>query len=220
MTSIAPSSRGRFITIEGPDGSGKTTIAARLHQRLQAAGIDALLTREPGGTPLGDRIRHILLDVGEDHDHLDAATEALLFSAARARHVREVIHPALEVGRTVVCARYADSTIAYQGHGGGLPLDELRVVGRLATAGLVPDLTILLDIPVDVGLDRKSAEITRFELGYDAAYHARVRAGFLSMAAAEPARWVTVDAQAPEHEVLAAAVAACGRFPEIAGAIG
>jgi len=208
--------RGRFITIEGPDGSGKTTLARLLHARLRGADIEAVLTREPGGTPLGERIRGIVLDATAERHQLDAVTDALLFSAARARHVEEVIEPALARADVVVCARFADSTLAYQGYGGGVPLDTLRDIQRLATGGLVPDLTILLDLPVADGLSRKAAEITRFEDSFDEAFHERVRAGFLEMAAAEPNRWVVVDARTGEAEVLEAVVRACARFPELA----
>jgi dTMP kinase len=212
--------RGRFITVEGPDGSGKTTLAGRLVEHLRAAGIETLLTREPGGTALGERIRSILLEVGDDRHELDAATDALLFSAARARHVEEVILPALDRGEVVVSARYADSTLAYQGYGAGLPLATLRAIQHMATGGLVPDLTILLDLPVSEGLARKAAEITRFEESFDQAYHERVRAGFLEMAAAEPSRWVILDARSGEDEVLAAAVGACERLAELAPRLG
>jgi dTMP kinase len=208
---------GRFVTIEGPDGSGKTTLAGRLVAHLTGMGIPTVLTREPGGTVLGERIRVIVLEVGEDRHQLDAATDALLFSAARARHVEEVILPALGRGEAVVSARYADSTLAYQGYGAGLPLETLRAIQDMATGGLVPDLTILLDLPVSEGLARKAAEITRFEESFDEAYHERVRAGFLEMAAAERERWVVVDARAGEEEVLAAAVRACARLPALAG---
>ncbi len=212
--------RARFITIEGPDGSGKTTIARLLTERLRKAGIATVLTREPGGTALGERIRTIVLEVGVDRQILDAPTDALLFSAARARHVEEVILPALHKGEVVISARYSDSTLAYQGYGAGLALDTLRAIQEMATGGLAPDLTILLDLPVAEGLSRKRDEITRFEESFDVAYHERVRAGFLEMAVAEPARWVVVDATAGESEVLGAALEACRRFPEIAVALG
>jgi dTMP kinase len=207
---------GRFITIEGPDGSGKTTLAGRLAEHLRGAGIATLLTREPGGTAIGERIRSILLEAGAERHELDPATDALLFSAARSRHVVEIIRPALERGEIVISARFSDSTLAYQGYGGGLPLDMLRTIQRIATHGLRPDLTILLDLPVADGLSRKAAEITRFELTFDLDFHQRVRRGFLEMAAAEPERWAIVDALAGEHDVLDAALGACTRLPEIA----
>jgi dTMP kinase len=176
-----------FITIEGPDGSGKTSQAGRLAAALRARGHDVVLTREPGGTPLGERIRALLLTRGEAP--IAPRADALLFNAARAQHVFEVIDPAVAAGKVVVCARYADSTLAYQGYGEGVPLDDLRTLIRLATGGRTPDRTILLDLPVEAGL----------------------RAGFLEMAAAQADRWVVIDADRPEDEtfedVLRAALA-------------
>lgn len=192
--------RGRFITIEGPEGAGKTTQAARAEAALRARGIAVRRTREPGGTALGERIRELLLaDTGAAHDPL---ADALLFNAARRQLVEEVIEPALAAGTTILCARFADSTRAYQGHGGGLDLGQLAELEEIATGGLVPDLTILLDLPVEVGLGRKSPDDqTRFETAYDVAFHRRVRTGFLAMAVAEPGRFVVVDATAPEDAV-------------------
>lgn len=205
--------RGRFITIEGPDGSGKTSQAARLRDALVAVGHVVHLSREPGGTAAGERIRELLLHADPAAVPLGARTDVLLFNAARAQHVDEAIRPALARGEVAIVARYADSTLAYQGYGSEQPLDALRSVGRFATDGLVPDLTILLDVPVEVGLARKGDdERLRFEAAFDVAFHARVRAGFLEMAAAEPARWVVVDASADESSVAAAVFAAVGRL--------
>jgi dTMP kinase len=192
--------RGRFITIEGPEGAGKTTQAARLEEALAARGIPVRRTREPGGTELGERIRDLLLaNSGTAHDPL---ADALLFNAARRQLVEEVIEPALAAGTTVVCARFADSTRAYQGWGGGLDLAQLAELEEIATSGLVPDLTILLDLPVEIGLARKAPDDqTRFETAYDVAFHRRVRNGFLAMAVAEPGRFVVVDATAAEDAV-------------------
>jgi len=201
--------RGWFITVEGPDGSGKTHVAAAVRDALAARGIPARLTREPGGTAVGDRVRAILLEHAPGEPPIAPRADALLFAAARAQHVDEVIEPALARGEIVLCARYADSTLAYQGYGLGLPLDELRALQRFATGGRWPDLTVLLDIPVEVGLARKQDdEQTRFEAAFDVAYHRRVREGFLALAAAEPDRFVIVDATAPIDAVVAATLEA------------
>jgi dTMP kinase len=194
--------RGWFVTFEGPEGSGKTVQAARLRDAALAAGIATTLSREPGGTPLGDRIRHILMDAGQDSVALGPRADALLFNAARAQHVDDVLRPALARGELVICARYADSTLAYQGYGSGLPIPALAELQALATDGLRPDLTILLDVPVEIGLGRKgSDEQQRFEAGFDVAYHQRVREGFRRLAAAEPDRFVSLDATASEADV-------------------
>ena len=191
---------GRFLTLEGPDGSGKTSHARRLAEALRERGHDVVLAREPGGTQLGERLREILNS--PSGPPIEPLAEALLFSSARAEHVAEVIRPALEAGRIVVCARYADSTLAYQGYGSGRPVEVLRQLQDIATGGLWPDRTILLDIPADVGLGRKGPdEHTRFELGFDLDYHRRVRAGFLELAAAEPRRWVVVNADRDSDDV-------------------
>jgi dTMP kinase len=192
--------RGWFITIEGPEGSGKTTQARRLTAHLESEGLPVLGTREPGGTALGERVRELLLeDADRPHDPL---ADALLFNAARRQLVEEVIRPALSAGTSVVCARFADSTLAYQGHGSGLPLEDLRALQEVATSGLTPDLTILLDVPPEVGLRRKSPDDrTRFEVAFDIDYHRRVRAGFLELAARDPDRFAVIDASAEMGEV-------------------
>jgi dTMP kinase len=165
------------------------------------------LTREPGGTTLGERLREVLLARTGSAAPTDPLTDALIFNAARRQLVREVIRPALDAGTTVVCARFADSTLAYQGYGAGVPLDQLRVLADAATDGLVPDLTILLDVPVEVGLARKApGDVTRFEAEYDLDFHRRVRDGFLAIAAAEPDRIVVIDASARFDQVTAAIV--------------
>ena len=200
---------GRFITLEGPDGSGKTLVANRLADELRARGRTVVLTREPGGTAVGDRVRSIVLDHHPDDPALDHRADALLFAAGRAQHVAEVIEPALARGEVVVSARYADSSMAYQGYGLGLPLDELRRIQDFATGGRWPDLTLLLDLPVEVGLARKQDdEQTRFEAGFDLAYHRRVRAGFLAMAAGEPERYRIIDATLPVEAVIGACLTA------------
>jgi dTMP kinase len=196
---------GRFITLEGPEGAGKTLQARRLVMALEARGHRARLTREPGGTDLGEQIRSIVLARKTDGGRgLDARTDALLFNAARAQLVSEVIKPALAAGEIVVCARFADSTLAYQGYGAGVPLDELRVLAEIATQGLVPNLTVLLDLDPSMGLGRKAdADRMRFENDYDAAFHARVRAGFLELAKGEPSRFCVIDASREVDAVFA-----------------
>lgn len=189
---------GYFITFEGPEGSGKSTQLRLLAEWLRGQGLDVLTTREPGGTRIGDRVRAILLD--PQHTEMLPATEILLFSAARAQVVGERILPHLRKGGIVLCDRYADSTIAYQGYGLGLDLGVLRTITEFATGGLVPNLTILLDVPVEIGLQRKARglgeEWDRLERR-ERAFHERVRAGYHEMAAREPARWLVLDATAP-----------------------
>lgn len=205
--------RGTFITLEGPEGAGKTVLAKRLADELQRRGHVVRVVREPGGTRLGERLRGILLDQHAQADPpLDPRTDALLFNASRAQLVAEVIRPALERGEVVIDARHADSTLAYQGYGSGLPLDELRGVAAIATGGLVPDLTILLDVPPEIGIGRKTgASRNRFESSFDIAFHERVRAGFLELAGQEPARFRVIDSSrridAVAPDVIAAVLA-------------
>lgn len=195
---------GLFITFEGPEGSGKTLQAERLVDELEADGNRARLTREPGGTPLGEQIRSIVLAAVEGRAAIDPMADALLFNAARAQLVAEVIRPALAAGEIVVCARFADSTLAYQGYGAGAPLMQLKAVEEAATGGLVPDLTILLDVPPEVGLARKvEASRNRFEAAFDLEFHRRVREGFLELARQEPDRWRVIDATRDGEAVFA-----------------
>jgi dTMP kinase len=205
---IAPGARrGVFITLEGPDGSGKSSLMPRLADHLRTRGCDVVTTREPGSTPLGEQIRRLVLDTEPRIDRSGRA-DALLFAASRAEHVAEVIEPALSRGAVVLCDRFADSSLAYQGAGSGVPIAELWAVQQFATGGLIPDLTILLDIPVELGLRRKTAEVTRFEALQDVAYHQRVRDAFLRFAAAEPRRYAIVDASRDERAVLRDAIRA------------
>jgi dTMP kinase len=180
-----------FVTLEGPEGSGKTVVARRLAEELSRRGHRVVLTREPGGTRLGERVRELLL--GRADLGIDPRSDALLFNAARAQLVAEVIRPALDGGQVVVCARFADSTLAYQGYGAGLPILDLRAIATVATGGLEPDMTILLDVDPETGIRRKAPGArNRFE-SIDLAFHRRVRAGFLELAAEEPDRWRLVD---------------------------
>lgn len=179
------------MTLEGPEGSGKTVVARRLAEELTRRGRRIVLTREPGGTRLGERVREILLGRGDLA--IDPRADALLFNAARAQLVAEVIRPALARGDAVVCARFADSTLAYQGYGAGMSIDELRDLGRVATGGLEPDLTILLDVDPETGIRRKAPGArNRFE-SIDLDFHRRVREGFLALSREAPDRWRVVD---------------------------
>lgn len=190
---------GIFITFEGGEGAGKSTQLSRLTARLAASGVPYLITKEPGGTPAGDEIRALLL---QPEIHIEPLAEFLLYSASRAQLVRAVLHPALARGEAVVCDRYADSTLAYQGYGRGLPLDFLREVTAQATGDLTPALTILLDIDPRMGLTRAASRGTpdRLERA-DMAFHERLRAGFLELAAAEPGRWLVLDAARSPDEL-------------------
>jgi dTMP kinase len=188
---------GRFVTLEGPDGAGKSVVTRAIATALEPAGLAVTVVREPGGTPLGEAIRTILMDSGLQHS---GPADAMLFNAARAQLVAEVIRPALDRGELVICDRYADSTLAYQGYGSRVDRDALWTIAAVSTGGLVPDRTILFDVPVEVGLERRRRgpgdQQTRFEdeERHDRAFHERVRAGYLEMAAADPGRWRVVDA--------------------------
>ncbi len=193
-----------FITLEGPDGSGKTTQIGLLREALVAAGYHPLLTREPGGTAIGDQIRAILHNVS--NTEMVPTAEILLYSASRAQLVAELVRPALAAGRIVLCDRFADSTMAYQGYGRGLDIKVLRTITAFATAGLKPDLTLLLDVPAAVGLSRRKvggAEWNRMDQ-QALEFHRWTREGYQSLAAAEPQRWRLIDAAGPVEEVAAA----------------
>ena len=181
-----------FITLEGPEGSGKTSHIPHLVAFLREQGYTVFPTREPGGTSIGEQIREVIHDLKNAEMH--PRTETLLYQAARAQIVEQVLRPRLADGEIVLSDRYADSTIAYQGYGHGQPLEQIRQLVTYATGGLVPDLTILLDLEVETGLQRKSKqeEWNRMD-AYTVDFHRRVRAGYLEMVAAEPARWRVVD---------------------------
>jgi dTMP kinase len=195
-----------FLTFEGIEGSGKTTQLRRLAERIP----NAVSTKEPGGTPTADRIRAILLD---PESHLDRVAELFLFAASRRQHVVDLIRPALQRGQVVLCDRFTDSTLAYQGFGRVIDLDQLRTLNAWATDSLIPDLTLLFDLPEEVGLSRarsRNAAATphegRFE-AEDLRFHRRVREGYLSLAVAEPQRFVKIDADGTPDEVFARMIA-------------
>ena len=192
-----------FITLEGPDGSGKTTQVPALAQAIRQAGFDLVVTREPGGTEIGDQVRQVIMDL--KNKAMFPESEILLFQASRAQLVREVILPGLEAGRVVLCDRYADSTIAYQGYGHQTDLEHLRQIVEFATGGLKPDLTVYLDIDPETGLKRRLGEGEEWNRldDYELAFHQRVRQGYLKMMAAEPQRWVSIDADRPVDQVQA-----------------
>ena len=187
---------GLFVTFEGPEGAGKTVQIERLAARMESVGRRVVRTREPGGTRPGERVRSLLLETDPDGIEMSSETEALLFCAARAENIKRVIRPALDAGNVVLCDRYSDSTFAYQGHGRGLDLSVLRTLDSFATGGLVPDRTLLLDLPVEVGLARRMSgvdPVTRLDAA-GLSFHKRVRDGFLQLAASEPDRWRVIDA--------------------------
>jgi dTMP kinase len=183
-----------FITLEGPEGSGKTSQLALLVDFLRQEGYIVLATREPGGTQIGDQIRAVLSDMG--NQEMRPRTELLLFQASRAQLVEQVIRPHLQEGGIVLCDRYADSTLAYQGYGHQtFPLEQVQAIISFATGGLKPDLTLLLDVDVKDGLQRRAqgGDWNRLD-AYQLEFHQRVRQGYLQMAQAEPQRWVVIDA--------------------------
>jgi len=194
--------RGRFITLEGPEGSGKTTAARHLTDWLRGRAVATILTKEPGGTPLGDEVRRIVLHMRGMSDDLDPRADALLYAAGRAQHVARVIRPALERGDWVVCARYADSSLAYQGAGYGNDMSAMRQLQEFATGGLRPDLTLLIDVPVEVGLERtrRRVEWNRFEDTEELAFFEQVRGAYLRLAAEEPDRFEVVDGSGSVEE--------------------
>ncbi len=182
-----------FITLEGPEGSGKTSQLPSLVEYLREKGYSVFPTREPGGTSIGEQIREVLHSLKNTEMH--ARTETLLYQAARAQFVEEVVRPRLELGEIVISDRYADSTIAYQGYGHQQDLEQVRMLVSYATGGLVPNLSVLLDVDVEAGIARKSKsqEWNRLD-AYTLEFHQRVRKGYLEMVKLEPQRWAVVDA--------------------------
>ena len=210
---------GIFITFEGPDGAGKTTQLGLLAERLAGLGCAVLRTREPGGTPLGEQLRRLILPSAETTN--DPTAELLLLNAARAQLVATVIRPALARGAVVLADRYADATLAYQGYGRGTDLETLRTVIRIATGGLRPDRTILLDVPPEVGEGRLAARgAENFFDRMDLDFRRRVREGFLALARAEPARWRVVDGIGSTEQVAARIWEAVSELRPPAGARG
>jgi len=197
----------RFITFEGGDGSGKTTQLKALESHLTASGKSCLSTREPGGTSLGELIRQVLLEVGKQP--ITSPTELFLYLTDRAQHIHEVIIPALEQGKIVLCDRHTDSTLAYQGYGRGIDLGLLRSLNDIASQGIKPDLTLLFDCPVEIGLSRTAQRQSQTASGRNEdrferekiEFHERVRAGYLELARAEPHRFRIIDAARSAKEV-------------------
>ena len=193
--------RGLFITFEGTDGAGKTTQIQRLSADLRDAGYDVCLTREPGGTPISEQIRDVLLN--PDHSEMAATTELLLYAASRAQHVSEIIKPALEAGKIVISSRFADATVVYQGYGRGLDLDRIHHLNRIATDGITPDATFVLDLPVEIGLQRvqnSRGGLDRLE-SEKIEFHHRLREGYQTIARQEPQRLKIIDAQVSPEQV-------------------
>ena len=199
-----------FITLEGIEGSGKTTQIRRLAEFLEDKGVDCVTTRQPGGTLIGENIRSILLDPA--NSALEPLAELLLYMADRAQHINELIRPALKKGKTVVCDRYFDATLVYQGFARGLSIELIRQLHQLLFDDLKPDVTLLLDLPPQVGLERawrqlnngqRSGHESRFE-AEAVAFHEKVRAGYLELARIEPERFRIIDAVQPQNQVFAA----------------
>jgi len=223
------SPRGALITFEGGEGSGKSTQLSLLAERLRAAGVAVRALREPGGTAVGEAVRAILLD--PEHESLHRSTELLLYEAARAQLVADIVRPALAAGEVVLCDRFYDSTTAYQGYGRELALETVQVLNHLATDGLRPDRTLLLDVPPLVGLNRYEGEkkgMPERQMSFfsdrmerqDIAFHERVRTGFLAIAAAEPDRIRVVDASGTPEQVAAKVADALSDLPALVSALG
>ena len=209
-----------FIVLEGPEGAGKSHQAGVLSAWLRDHGWPVVQTREPGGTPAGDAIRAILLQ--SDDLHLLPETEALLMTASRAQHVRELIKPSLDAGKAVVCDRFYDSTFAYQGGGSQIPLEKLKPLQDFAVDGVEPTIRLLLDVPVEIGLARRhgdAANVNRIDRA-PLAFHERVRAMFLELARADPEGWVIIDASKSIDDVSEQVIAAVsGRIDQVFKAV-
>ena len=193
----------RFITFEGGEGCGKSTVLKAIKERLESEGVSVILTREPGGTPIAEQIRNVILDKG--NTAMDGRTEALLYAASRRQHLVEKIWPALQEGKTVLCDRYLDSSLAYQGGARGLGIDEVLSINLFATEGTYPDLTLLFDLEPEQGLARIAAnqnrEVNRLDLE-KLDFHHQVRNNFLALAKRYPDRYVIIDASQPLADVI------------------
>ena len=193
----------RFITFEGGEGCGKSTVLKAIKERLESEGVSVVLTREPGGTPIAEQIRNVILDKG--NTAMDSRTEALLYAASRRQHLVEKIWPALQEGKTVLCDRYLDSSLAYQGGARGLGIDEVLSINLFATEGTYPDLTLLFDLEPEQGLARIAAnqnrEVNRLDLE-KLDFHHQVRNNFLALAKRYPERYVIIDASQPLTDVI------------------
>lgn len=201
--------KGRFITVEGGEGAGKSTVLALIRDELLRRGLDVLLTREPGGIDIAEQIRNIILNPA--HTQMDIRTEALLYAAARRQHLTEKVKPALEAGRIVLCDRFIDSSLAYQGHARGIGIEAVYEINRFAVEDCMPDLTLLFDVSPQVGLARinaaKGREVNRLDLE-DLRFHERVREGYQLAVQLDPQRFVVIDAEQPVEKVYEAALAA------------
>lgn len=201
--------KGRFITVEGGDGAGKSTVIARMYEELRRRGMDVLLTREPGGIDIAEKIREIILNPA--HTQMDKRTEALLYAAARRQHLVEKILPALEAGKLVLCDRFIDSSLAYQGHARGLGIEEVFVINQFAVEGCMPELTLYFDVSPEVGLERINAtrgrEVNRLDLE-GLRFHELVQEGYQLAIARDPERFIIIDAEQNPDQVYQAAMEA------------
>jgi dTMP kinase len=206
---VTPKGKGRFITVEGGDGAGKSTVIARLYDELRARGRDVILTREPGGIEIAEKIRSIILN--PEHVTMDKRTEALLYAAARRQHLAERVLPALAAGKLVLCDRFIDSSLAYQGYARGLGIDEVFAINRFAVEDCMPDLTLFFDVRPEVGLARinatKGREVNRLDME-DLRFHEKVREGYRLVMERFPDRFVVIDAEQPMDRVFEEALAA------------
>jgi dTMP kinase len=188
-----------FITFEGGEGCGKSFQSRVLYRKLVQMAVPAVLIHEPGGTPLGERVRYLLKQACEIP--ISSLTELMLFNASRSQLVKDIIQPALTEGKIVICDRFSDSTIAYQGYGRGLDIAAVKEINQIASRGLKPDLTFLMDVVPELGLSRKKAGANdRFEQE-TLAFHGRIREGFINLAVEEPQRWVVIDAALPRNRI-------------------